>query len=272
MREFNTQCIVLSTSGLEHTAIVSNNGTIEEDMIKIILGHFPEHQGMHYVSLQVDFDDYYEFIAAARRNDDTFLQSNPSNSNISFSEGDADDVHTTNASPSVEELDNDFVSTDEQKTGNDAKKRRQKVLKTQVEQMRRKQNSQSDRRKKHVTTILILPPEILTHIFKICITAYPQMRYVLQKVSPYFLDIVRGVNIPVPEIHITSACMENVPNPISVRRIMRRSGANSGLTCAVRNIIREPRWANAWLRLNQVGIGWYRIVDIWFRSKATVNR
>jgi hypothetical protein len=47
IREYNSQYVVISTSGLDHTAIVSNDSLFHKDVRTIVLGNFPEHSGMH---------------------------------------------------------------------------------------------------------------------------------------------------------------------------------------------------------------------------------
>lgn len=84
----------------------------------------------------------------------------------------------------------------------------------------------------------------------------------LTKVNSRFKTIVQSVAGPLPEIHISSHLMGTVPRYICVRRLVRRAGGGSGLVIAIKSIIKDPRWINAWLTLNQVGIGWYKIMDI----------
>lgn len=72
MRELNCQCLVLSTSGIDHTALVSNDGVYYRDMNTITLGHFPESAGMHYVSLAVDDVAFEMYIRAANKNSEEF--------------------------------------------------------------------------------------------------------------------------------------------------------------------------------------------------------
>ena len=64
MREYNSQCIVISTSGLDHTTFVSNDGLFHRDMRTIVLGHFPEHSGIHYVSVELSFSDLQTCVRA----------------------------------------------------------------------------------------------------------------------------------------------------------------------------------------------------------------
>jgi hypothetical protein len=58
--------------------------------------------------------------------------------------------------------------------------------------------------------------------------------------------------------------MNDVPNVISVRRLILKMGRNSGVILRIRKIIKESRWANAWLhlRLCDDAICWYKIIDI----------
>ena len=109
-----------------------------------------------------------------------------------------------------------------------------------------------------------LPPEIWTIIINHAISRDPSSRYTLMYVNRMFLNILR--TIPLPSLYISPDILLNVPRILSVRRIIRVSGRNSGLVMAVRQIVRNPRWANAWLHLRETDNRWFDITYIWWRS------
>ena len=52
-REYNVQFLAISSAGLPHCRIVSNDSKVDNERITLTLGHIPEH---HYVSLEVESD------------------------------------------------------------------------------------------------------------------------------------------------------------------------------------------------------------------------
>jgi hypothetical protein len=91
------------------------------------------------------------------------------------------------------------------------------------------------------------------------------MRYVLSRC--HLSSVVQLCDIYLPRIYISPDIMQDVPNVVSVRRLLLNFGRFSGLILEIRNIIRESRWANAWLhlRLCTDALCWYEIADIWYR-------
>lgn len=93
------------------------------------------------------------------------------------------------------------------------------------------------------------------------------MRFVLEKVDRHFVDLFKLMKIPRPRIYISPSLLDTVPNPLSVRYLLRRIGRNSGVIQEIRGTIKQPNWANVWLRLRLSGIRWYDIVDIYYSSR-----
>ena len=105
-------------------------------------------------------------------------------------------------------------------------------LKAQVSYVRQRNERRENEQK---TSLSVLPTEILFYMFKLCITSYPHMRYVIAKLSSHYRKIIQSTDLPLSEIHIGYSVMEVVPMHISVRIIVRRSGAQSGLSLAIRD-------------------------------------
>lgn len=119
------------------------------------------------------------------------------------------------------------------------------------------------RQKNHVR--INLPTEIWDAIISIVLKDNPSARYSLQRVSKLFRDIVKRT--PVPRLYLNPDLFRNIHvSPISVRRMISIAGRGSGLVQAVRNIITDSSWANAWLFLRMATFcGWYTIERIWYR-------
>jgi hypothetical protein len=109
-----------------------------------------------------------------------------------------------------------------------------------------------------------LPPEIWTAVIQRTLRQDPSSRYILMYVCKMFLNILR--TFPLPCIYISPEIMMNVRRLISVRRLMRVSGRNSGLVLEIRGLLRNTRWANAWLHLRERGNRWFDVTYIWWRT------
>ena len=62
MRNYNMQCLVVSAVRSENSTLVSNDGIYDINLPLISLGHFPENEGMHYVSVSADVKRVLEFL------------------------------------------------------------------------------------------------------------------------------------------------------------------------------------------------------------------
>lgn len=83
------------------------------------------------------------------------------------------------------------------------------------------------------------------------------------RVCRLFYNTIRSM--PLPEIYISPNLIRSVPRQVSVRRFIRIAGRNSGLVLQIRNIVRNSRWINAWIRLQERNHGWFFISDVWWR-------
>ena len=115
-----------------------------------------------------------------------------------------------------------------------------------------------------VTDREYLPREIIAKIISISIQDCPSTRYTLQRVNQFFRHIVS--QIPLPRIYIRPNLISNMPNPVSVRRLLQAAGPKSGIIDEIKSIIQEPRWLNAWLHLQEVEYRWFEILSIWWRK------
>ncbi len=56
------------------------------------------------------------------------------------------------------------------------------------------------------------------------------------------------------------------PGKISVRRLIKELGPSSGLILEIKRLINSNRWHHAWLELYAIGLGWFRINNIFWRK------
>ncbi|KAL8587425.1 hypothetical protein ACOMHN_062158 [Nucella lapillus] len=74
------------------------------------------------------------------------------------------------------------------------------------------------------------------------------------------------MNIPNPKLHIGDYVMQHIPDPVSIRRIIRNAGKGSGLVKEIQQRFgSDPRWANAWLHLRDHGYRSFEVVDVFWR-------
>ncbi|KAH3834885.1 hypothetical protein DPMN_108218 [Dreissena polymorpha] len=106
-----------------------------------------------------------------------------------------------------------------------------------------------------------LPNEILRKIVMVTISLYPYMRYILQRVSLYFAEVVRSIGYR-HMLH-SASLMPTVRRPVRVARLNCKTGRRSGVMRGVRSLLRfvEPRWYTAWLWLYVVGDNWFELRD-----------
>ena len=75
-REFNTQILVMSTDGIQHSRIISNDGKYDPALCLLSLGYFPEGKGEHYVSLSIPSPTLSDILENLKEN---ILEDNNSN-------------------------------------------------------------------------------------------------------------------------------------------------------------------------------------------------
>ena len=106
-------------------------------------------------------------------------------------------------------------------------------LRSLVEKMRRR------RRPRSSFIFTNLPILVQIKIVRYCLHENPASRYVLNRC--HLSNAVNLCGILLPRIHISPDIMQDVPNVVSVRRLIVNFGRFSGLVIAIRNIIRESR-------------------------------
>ena len=112
----------------------------------------------------------------------------------------------------------------------------------------------------------ILNPDVLEIVIKTTVGRYPQMRQTLRAVSRFFKRVVD--TLPLPRVYIPELAEVANIRHLSVRKIIKMKGKNSGAVIALRNIINAKNWANAWVSLVACGYGWYGISKIYWRTRS----
>lgn len=240
MREYNLQCLVVSSRGFDQSALVSTDGSFDnlKNVGTIALGYFPEGFGMHYVSIKMDKMVSDQLIST--------LECTYDADNSSETKTGSASEHRTGQ---VRDADESIIT-------------RTTTENTVLKDLRNMINSIRAQRRKTTFPFLLLPLHIQIDILKICINSNPVMQFVIAKVGEHLRELIRLMAILKPRIYIAPYIQLNNRNPVSVRFLLMRAGGNSGLILAIKQIIKDRRWANAWLRLRMSGIHWYDIIDV----------
>ena len=83
-------------------------------------------------------------------------------------------------------------------------------------------------------------------------------------VNTHFQDITQRLVLKVlPRIYLSSL---GVAGKVSVKKILKTFGPPSGVVLELRRLISNKKWANAWLILRYIGVGWFLIMDIYWRN------
>ena len=86
----------------------------------------------------------------------------------------------------------------------------------------------------------------------------------LCNVNTRFQDITQRLALKVlPRIYFSSL---GVAGKVSVKKILKMFGPSSGVVLELRRITSNKKWANAWLILRYIGLGWFLIMDIYWRN------
>ena len=73
---------------------------------------------------------------------------------------------------------------------------------------------------------------------------------------------------PLPQVYIPELNDFTAIRRVSVRKIIRLKGKNSGAVVRLREIINSAQWVSAWLSLIAAGYGWFFITHIYWKQKS----
>ena len=85
----------------------------------------------------------------------------------------------------------------------------------------------------------------------------------LCKVNVRFRDITRRLVSMLPIIYLSDGGELGI---VSVRSLIKKFGSSSDVVLEVRRIIASPNWANAWLDLQFHSLGWFIILNVFWRK------
>ena len=109
-----------------------------------------------------------------------------------------------------------------------------------------------------------LPREMQRLIILYAMNLDPSCRYHLKQVNSFFKATVNSQRNP--RIYISPSILQHPPSPLSVRRLISACGRGSGLGIAIRGIINNSQWYNAWLFLENLENRWFSVQHIIWRQ------
>lgn len=126
----------------------------------------------------------------------------------------------------------------------------------------REKNTLPDTNPQPVHTFQMLPPEVLENIISHVLLENMAMLFVINRVSKLFREIASKY---CPKLYIRPSL--NVSSGIiSVRKLIKLAGKNSGLLNEIRTLFSDRRdWMNAWLDLQCESLGWFILKDIFWK-------
>ena len=228
-RKYNVQFLAISSAGLPHCRIVSNDSKVDNERITLTLGH-------HYVSLEVE-SDTIDLIVYAIDEDNWVLggqNAQPIESNgyeesveqrlrsrlIEDSEDQEEDDqdHQYDLRGNKETPENpqnpENIQEDQLLTG-PPYNREAENLRILSQQVQEKRNQPKVNRLVNEQRMQMrhLPPEIWTIIINMCLKNDPSLRFTLRYVCNTFCNIVDLK--PFPQIYIAPEVLLRVPTPVS---------------------------------------------------------
>ena len=108
----------------------------------------------------------------------------------------------------------------------------------------------------------VLNCDVLEQIVKLTLAISPAMHATLRAVSTFFKSIVDKV--PLPRLYIPE--LSGHVHRISVKKVIKMKGKNSGAVLELKRIINSNNWSNAWLILVGDSYGRFLIKSIYWKK------
>ena len=254
---YNIEIVVVSTLGPDATAVISPFSSIPTARVQ--LGHYAENHGEHYICVE------------GRVLLEEEKQEKKAEKELKME----DDAQEERAEEEVKEMEDngaDLLSTQEDNTAHSQYIPTEREVLEQipihfVENETVEMVSAND----GISPIERLPNEILEKILSEVLLSsgfsWPnhvcRMHNNLCKVNVRFRNIARRLVSMLPIIYFSDGGERGI---VSVRSLIKKFRSSSGVVLEVRRIIASPNWANAWLDLRFRGLGWFIILNVFWRK------
>lgn len=241
---YNIEIVVISTLGPDATAVISPSSSIPTARVQ--LGHYAENHGEHYICV-----DGRVLLEEEEQEERAEEEVEDDGADLLSTQEDYAHGQYMGKEREVPEQDQHRIQIPIHFVGNET-----------VEMV-----STNDA----TTPIERLPNEILEKILSeallssgfSCPNHVCQMYNNLCKVNVRFRDITRRLVSMLPSIYFSEGGELGI---VSVRSLIKKFGSSSGVVLEVRRIVASPNWANAWLDLRFGGLGWFIILNIFWRK------
>ena len=234
---YNIQIIVVST--LNHgTTLIRPDGSssVSDRLCSVVLGHFHEGNGDHYVCLDANRDDIQDIVATSDQ-----ISWSSSSDIESDSPNVVDSGVEHSAFAALDNVQDDMIEYD-----------------SNIDEI--------------VNDVPVFPNEIFSYIINLTLQSDVTMLRTINRVSKMFKELATTAMYD-RCLHISDNLAEAlglvyVENTVSVRKLMRYARPGSGLAHRLRDILAgNTQWYNAWLTLSAGTFGWFRITDIYWRRR-----
>ena len=234
---YNIQIIVVST--LNHgTTLIRPDGSssVSDSLCSVVLGHFHEGNGDHYVCLDANRDDIQDIVATSDQ-----ISWSSSSDIESDSPNVVDSGVEHSAFAALDNVQDDMIEYD-----------------SNIDEI--------------VNDVPVFPNEIFSYIINLTLQSDVTMLRTINRVSKMFKELATTAMYD-RCLHISDNLAEAlglvyVENTVSVRKLMRYARPGSGLAHRLRDILAgNTQWYNAWLTLSAGSFGWFRITDIYWRRR-----
>lgn len=241
---YNIEIVVISTLGPDATAVISPSSSIPTARVQ--LGHYAENHGEHYICV-----DGRVLLEEEEQEERAEEEVEDDGADLLSTQEDYAHGQYMGKEREVPEQDQHRIQIPIHFVGNET-----------VEMV-----STNDA----TTPIERLPNEILEKILSEALLSsgfsWPnhvcRMYNNLCKVNVRFRDITRRLVSMLPSIYFSEGGELGI---VSVRSLIKKFGSSSGVVLEVRRIVASPNWANAWLDLRFRGLGWFIILNIFWRK------
>lgn len=239
---FNVQFLVISPLGINASTVVSSSNTYSDTSPLLVLGHFAEGQGEHYVSLEGPVSSYVQSIL----------------------ENEAEMIFSAcvDQSDQGEPLDNvqlpnpaDNVQTDSSMA---------------LPQIENQQSGSQDNDMNRQIDMPVLPTELLSLIVQLTLESDMAMLGVFNRVSHLFKKLAEPF---LPKIYLREALGKTLEldydndNSISMLKLYKSAGRASGVAIRLKELFcKNSKWMMAWLQLKHISHGQFKIKDIFWKK------
>lgn len=254
------EIIVISSLGPEGRTVISPQNC--EPVAQVLLGHFSEDEGIHYVCLVANNRVHQESDEKTRKENENILEDGEEN------EHEQNDHENGIENDAVLSNDEQNVKNSENQ-GEQQQQQQQEEEKQEQRQQEQHEEGQEEGEVAEEVKLESLPEEVLDIIVNLSMTGHNRTIVdtynALSHTSTKFKRLVSRYIKRLPKI---SANRDMHPGLHSMRQILKQYGRGSGLVMALKETINSPQWIHAWINLLFTGVATWMYVTAIFWKKG----